>query len=111
MLTPSRTCLGNGRRRSSWRNGTGRTCGSRRAPSPLPTRSGWPTRAFEGLAAASLRPLVVDVEDEFRLGVRRLASAHLVYRTMQILSHEALKRFARIPALDGSPRPSASPPA
>jgi hypothetical protein len=33
MLTPSRTCPGNGRRRSSRRNETGRTCGSRRAPS------------------------------------------------------------------------------
>lgn len=60
---------------------------------------------FEGSAAASLRPLVVDVEDEFRLGVRRLASAQLVYRRVQILSHEALEGFARIPALDDSPRP------
>jgi hypothetical protein len=59
---------------------------------------------LRGLAAA-LRPLVVDVEDEFRLGVRRLASAHLVYRRVQILSHEALERFARIPALDDAPRP------
>jgi hypothetical protein len=59
----------------------------------------------EDLVGASLRPLVVDVEDDFRLGVRRLASAHLVDRRVQILSHEALKGVARIPALDDSPRP------
>jgi hypothetical protein len=37
---------------------------------------------FRGLGGRVLRPLVVDVEDEFRLRVRRLASAHLVYRRM-----------------------------
>jgi hypothetical protein len=59
MLTPSRTCPGNGRRRSSRQNATGQSRGPRRAPSPLPTRSGRSTHASEGLAAASLRPLVL----------------------------------------------------
>jgi hypothetical protein len=53
---------------------------------------------------------LVDVEDEFRLGVRRLAAAHLVYRRMQILSHEALKCVARIPATADPAACSAAPP-